>query len=106
MNSHQRRQAWRRKERSTRGPTPPILVKDWADLAALPDSPTHHLEIDLEDGCGWIHELAPSKPARPVYLSTHTFYGGNYRESTLRLRRCGFNVTCANWDAPAKKKKP
>ena len=23
------------------------------------------------------------------------------RHSTEMLRRCGFNVTCANWDAPA-----
>ena len=33
-----------------------------------------------------------------VYLSTHTFYGNNYMESTNILQACGFDVEIDNWD--------
>jgi len=77
------------------------LVRDWDDLAQLPESETHRLEIDV-DGCnGWIinkHKL--NKFACAHYLSTHTFYGANHKHSALLLRKCGFDVTVANWDIP------
>lgn len=32
------------------------------------------------------------------YLSTHTFYGLNYRHSTKTLQKYGFDVEIDNWD--------
>ena len=53
--------------------------------------------MNASGGCGWIKAKGnPDDFGR--YLSTHTFYGANHRESTRVLRKCGWNVTCANWD--------
>lgn len=92
MNAKQRR----KQKRELFGKSKPILIKDWDDLAIVPESKTHRLEI--EDGCGWIHKKN-GKEFMGKYLSTHTFYGSNYARSTRLLQKCGFNVTLANWDA-------
>lgn len=97
MNAHQRRTQQRRILRE--GGSLPRLVKYWADLAALPESETHRLAIDVEDCNGWIHRKDGSEDMGH-YLSTHTFYGSQHKYSTRLLRKCGWNVTCANWDAP------
>jgi hypothetical protein len=95
MNSHQRRKQFRRLSSTGEAPT---LIPDWEALSKVPPSPTHYLEIEVEHCNGWIH--AYSEPDRlGRYLSTHTFYGSNYRRSTRLLRSCGFNVRLANWDA-------
>lgn len=75
------------------------FVRHWADLAAVPESKTHVLEIDVEECNGWIHEKGADPHKLGIYLSTHTFYGSTYAESTRILQRCGFNVELANWDA-------
>lgn len=76
----------------------PKLIKGWEDLAALPPSKTHFLEINLESGNGWIREKE-AKPGKPgIYLSTHTFYGSTFARATKRLQECGFNVQLDNWD--------
>ncbi len=98
MNSHQRRKLNRKRlrELSTSGH---LLIKDWAELAKVPDSKTHYLEIDVEGCNGWIYEKKPRFERKlPHYLSTHTFYGSNYQRSTYILRKHGFNVTIDNWD--------
>ena len=95
MNSHQRRKAHRR----IKGSHPHRFIQDWADLAEVPDSATHRLEIKVEDGKGWVHRK-DGKELLGRYLSTHTFYGSNHKFSTWLLRKRGFNVTLANWDAP------
>lgn len=93
----------------------PIAVADWTDLAKLPDSERFTLEI--KRGNGWIHPKEPKEynPDIPYedqffhlshYLSTHTFYGMNHEGSTQLLRKCGFNVTLANWDAEEDGKEP
>lgn len=76
-------------------------IKHWSELKEV-ESPTHILEIDLKYGSGWIK---PKKePENPQswdgyhYLSTHTFYGSSYKDSTEILQSCGFNVELANWD--------
>ena len=72
----------------------PKLIKTWDELKEC-KSETHILEI--EDCCGWIHcKLDKGKHAH--YLSTHTFYGGTYKNSTKLLQACGFDVELANWD--------
>lgn len=98
MNAHQRRKQVRRLIRTT-GELP-RLISDWSELAQVPDSPTHRLEIDVENCNGWIHAKNADPDSLRRYLSTHTFYGTNYKHSTRLLRRCGFNVKLANWDAP------
>lgn len=86
-------------ERTTRDGAIPRLIQNWAELAQVPASATHFLVVEVDAGCGWIQERA-RPDAYGQYLSTHTFYGSRYRANTLLLRRCGFNVTLANWDTP------
>ncbi len=96
MNAHDRRKFRRR---SGKNLAKPQFIKGWEDLAKVPRSETHHLVINLENGNGWIHRN-DGKERFGRYLSTHTFYGSCHMASTRLLRRCGFNVTLANWDAP------
>lgn len=81
------------------------LVRHWADLAALPESKTHKLEINVEGCHGWIHDKR-THDFCAHYLSTHTFYGSQHEHSTKLLRKCGFNVTVANWDEPNEQSEP
>ena len=101
MNAHQRRKSWRRIERASRNNSRPLFIRNWSDLAKVPDSETHHLKIDVQGCYGWIHAKG-EKGRQRHYLSTHTFYSSHYKGSTLVLRECGFNVTCANWDEVGK----
>lgn len=78
---------------------PHRMVRHWSDLAELPESETHRLVIDVENSNGMILDKRDPE-AFGHYLSTHTFYGSKHKYSTRLLRRCGFNVTCANWDMP------
>lgn len=73
------------------------IINNWIELAEVPESKTHRLEITPEDGNGWIR---PKNDTNGVgeYLSTHTFYGKNHEYSTKLLQKCGFNVTLANLD--------
>jgi len=85
--------------------TSPQFIPGWPELAQVPDSETHRLEIDLRSCNGWIKEKAnPEEMGH--YLSTHTFYGMNHKHSTDVLRSCGFNVTCANWDGQNESTEP
>ena len=77
---------------------PPRLIRNWADLAEVPDSETHHLEIEVEHCNGWIHEKGGDPDKLGDYLSTHTFYGSRYTHYTELLQKRGFNVQLANWD--------
>ena len=87
-----------------------MLVKSWEELSKIPnESSTHILEVDLESHCAHLIAKNP-KPYKKklsymrqvhnldVYLSTHTFYGSNYKFSTKLLRACGFDVEIDNWD--------
>jgi len=98
MNAHQRRKQIRKFLKQNANSKDHFFIKDWEDLAKVPDSLTHSLEIKVEDGYGWINRKdKPNGLGR--YLSTHTFYGSCYKRSTNVLRSCGFNVTLANWDS-------
>ncbi len=101
MNAHERRKLRRRLSRTDGSGSQHRFVGHWSDLAAMPESETHRLEIDVEGCNGWIYEKKPRFERKlPHYLSTHTFYGSNYLRATRLLRSCGFNVTLANWDMP------
>ena len=73
------------------------LIENWAELAEIPESETHRLEITPEDGNGWI--VSKKTGDHETYLSTHTFYGKDYEYSSKLLQKHGFNVQLANWDA-------
>lgn len=77
----------------------PKLVSSWNELKEC-KSETHTLEI--KDCSGWI-EPKDLKDANSFegchYLSTHTFYGHQYEDSTKILQACGFDVEIFNWDA-------
>lgn len=86
------------------------LVRDWEELSKISnESKTHILEIDLEKGNGWLKAKNPKpynvkrsymRQAQHLdhYLSTHTFYGSQYKWSTKILKACGFDVELDNWD--------
>ena len=76
----------------------PKLISTWEELKEV-ESPTHILEIDI-DGCnGWIRPKEDDGTWKDIhYLSTHTFYGSEFKNSTEILQSCGFNVELANWD--------
>ncbi|CAM0069579.1 hypothetical protein VPHK391_0007 [Vibrio phage K391] len=76
------------------------LIRTWSELAKVPESGTHRLEIDEYNG--WVIAKNPVSDKfsdRKTYLSTHTFYGGQHKRSTALLQSCGFDVEIANWDA-------
>lgn len=95
MNAHQKRKFLRRQSMNNKKPK---LIRNWADLAKVPDSDAGYtLEIDVEGCHGWIKKKGVDGWLGD-YLSTHTFYGSNYLQSTRILRRYGFNITIDNWD--------
>lgn len=86
------------------------LIKDWKELSEIPnESATHILEVDVE-GCNAMLYAKDPRPYKKklsfmrqiqymdVYLSTHTFYGDQYKRSTKILHACGFDVEIDNWD--------
>ena len=73
------------------------------------ESKTHRLEVNVKGCYGWLiskdHKPYKKKlsymrnlPHLDVYLSTHTFYGNKYENSTKLLKACGFDVEIDNWD--------
>jgi len=57
-------------------------------------------DYEIGDYNGWV--ITKKKPKskkfsdRKIYLRTHTFYEGNYQESTRILQACGFDVELTN----------
>ena len=73
------------------------LISTWEELAELPpESETHVLRVG--DCNGWIHRKGANIHEFGHYLSTHTFYGSEYKRSTAILQSCGFDVEIDNWD--------
>lgn len=81
----------------------PRVIKTWTELVGL-ESENYYLDIDLKYGSGWIRPKVETEEtkrdyyAHHVYLSTHTFYGSQYKQSTKLLQQYGFNVEIDNWD--------
>lgn len=80
------------------------LIKSWEELVGL-ESEHYKLEIDLNSCNGWIVPKVETEETEGDnyfkhhrYLSTHTFYGLNYRHSTKTLQKYGFDVEIDNWD--------
>ena len=75
------------------------LIKDWDELNGYcknNPSKTHNFEYD--DCCGWLEIINNKEDEWGIYMSTHTFYGATYQNSTEDLQKCGFNVVIDNWD--------
>ena len=87
-----------------------MLIKNWEELSKIPnESKTHILDVNIDRGCAWLYAKNPKPYTEKlsymrqihhldVYLSTHTFYGKNYKYSTKILKVCGFDVEIDNWD--------
>lgn len=79
------------------------LIKSWEELAKLSND-KYKIEVDLDYCSGWIKPIIETEETKNeywkhhVYLSTHTFYGTKYKESTKILQRFGFDVEIDNWD--------
>lgn len=76
----------------------PQLISTWAELAKVPESPTHRLDINVVNCNGWVRAKDPGSTDCPRYLTTHTFYGSSYARETRALQARGFNIQLANWD--------
>ena len=82
--------------------TDPKLISSWEELAKC-ESDTHVLDIEVDKCSGFIYpknlkEEDPDYYYKIYYLSTHTFYGSMYEESTKALQERGFNIIIDNWD--------
>lgn len=90
------------------------LIKTWKELSQVPANDKYRIIVN--DCCGWIvpicdepneHDFICNCTGREaneehyenhVYLSTHTFYGKNYKYSTELLQKYGFDIEIDNWD--------
>lgn len=78
------------------------LIRNWEELSKVPSNDKYKLQ--LEDCCGWIVPVKETKETEDnyfrhhVYLSTHTFYGSQYKYSTKVLQEHGFDIEIDNWD--------
>lgn len=82
--------------------TPPWLIESWSQLNGLQND-KYIIEVDEYMCNGWVKpkfDVSEEESwVHNMYLSTHTFYGSNYFNTTWMLRsRFGFNVQLANWD--------
>lgn len=93
------------------------LIKTWDELDGLKND-KYQIIVNKEYCCGWIVPICderikpgddayvcncpdfeePSYFDKHVYLSTHTFYGKQYKYSTELLQKFGFDVEIDNWD--------
>ena len=76
----------------------PKQIETWEELVGL-ESENYKLEVTLLPGGGgsaWIRPKVETRENRGskhnVYLSTHTFYAGQYLSATRILQKFGFDV--------------
>lgn len=79
------------------------LIKSWDELDGL-ETENYKIKLDHDKCSGWIIPKDESKFSEEEYwqhheyLSTHTFYGEQYKTSTEILQNFGFDVEIDNWD--------
>lgn len=79
------------------------LIKSWDELYEC-KSDKYRIEPDSDGYSGWIVPKVETEETERdwfdhhVYLSTHTFYGSSYKDSTQLLQKFGFDVEIDNWD--------
>ncbi len=93
------------------------LIKNWEELSKVPPNDKYKIIVDFEYCSGWIVPICDEPDETDdficnckgqknsdefykhhVYLSTHTFYGSQYRYSTKVLQEHGFDIEIDNWD--------
>ena len=93
------------------------LIKNWKELSKVPANDKYRIVVG--DCCGWIlpatdepdgkggftchceddgYILTDDYYCMHVYLSSHTFYGSQYKYSTELLQAHGFDIEIDNWD--------
>ena len=88
------------------------LIRNWEELSKVPSNDKYRIVV--KDYSGWIIPVTDEfgedncivcncdKPdefyRNHIYLSTHTFYGTNYKKSTELLQDHGFDIEIDNWD--------
>lgn len=84
------------------------LIKNWEELSELPPNDKYMIEVDMNLYSGWIKPINETEETEKnwydhhCYLSTHTFYGSNYKQSTKILQKFGFDIEIDNWDKRGK----
>jgi|LGVF01.2.fsa_nt_gb hypothetical protein len=74
------------------------LITEWKGLVGL-ENKDYYLNIELNHYSGYIEARKEKDGCRLMYyLSTHTFYKSQFKQSTHMLQKYGFNVILANWD--------
>ena len=78
------------------------LIENWYELAEVEPNDRFKIEVDKDCCCGWIKPVNEDEEIEYGinyhYLSTHTFYGSQYKQSTKLLQQCGFDIELDNWD--------
>ena len=80
----------------------PKLIKTWEELNGL-ETEDYKIRV-CNNCCAWIEPKVETEETETkffehhTYLSTHTFYGLFYKDSTRTLQRFGFDVEIDNWD--------
>lgn len=80
------------------------LIHNWHELSKVPPNDKYKIVVDEDMCCGWIRPVQETEETKKnwvehnYYLSTHTFYGLNYKHSTEVLQRFGFDIEIDNWD--------
>lgn len=98
----------------------PKLIKTWQELAEVPANDKYRIIVDPLLFGGWIVPVTDEPIGdrddfvchceeeksmsvdeyykHHVYLSTHTFYGSNYKRSTKIFQEHGFDIEIDNWN--------
>lgn len=80
------------------------LIRNWEELSKVPPNDKYKIVVDLEYCNGHIKPIVETEETEEnywehhVYLSTHTFYGSEYKHSTEILQKFGFDIEIDNWD--------
>lgn len=80
------------------------LIRNWGELFDLPPNDKYKIVSEEGNYCGWIVPIKETPETEKnyfehhIYLSTHTFYGLDYKRSTKILQKYGFDVEIDNWD--------
>lgn len=86
------------------------LIKNWKELSEVPPNDKYKIIVNLEHCNGYIRPIVETKETEEnywehhIYLSTHTFYGSEYKHSTEVLQKYGFDIELDNWDKESENK--
>lgn len=91
----------------------PKLIRNWEELVKVPPNDKFEIVIDEKLGSsGWVKPIKETNETMGdkffdyhLYLTTHTFYGSQYKYYTRKLQEMGFDIELDNWDRPKHKRK-